>query len=554
MKYLIETKQDGGNHVQVLKKRKENHYTLAWTFALKGDSEPIVLAEMYNDDCFVIGNWNGWIRMYSISKKELIFEKNYENRVNARAQISEDKTKLYVSLGRKKAVEIISLIDFSILKTIKLSERVKSKYASLINEEKIIYYHCKRSHDTHGFYVLNPVSEELKYFPMKYPQWDSIEIFKPTINVKKNVGVMPFTDDIEIKKNEEGVPVFVLKIMVFDLDTFEITKIIPIRELSVEHLGYDESDNEEKAEQLKTKDDEEAYKDAVASLINDHIYSIVFDVDHSIWVSFRGGIVRNVTLEGTLSPLLATASLNDNTPGVFKLPYFHSRIHKVKENAIILEEHPDIYEMPYNKEELKSTQKVIPKKVMSTKLYEVDISTEEQQAIEELKMVVVDVSGIDLEFSYIVALDEMVKLTTAIDDIRSGHLLQFRVKNNNGVEDDEVFFNNAIQVKGGEDRMVKIIKNFVAYEDAGSLYNDCEITALGHAMYILADKSEKHIDLTIQYLGAIDFDHDVFNRESLLPLLKEKYHKEHGDQIVEKLSQLEFGEYWVEDYTENCLV
>ena len=67
MKYLIETKQDGGNHVQVLKKHKENHYILAWTFALKGDSEPIVLAEMYNDDCFVIGNWKVICKTYCSS-------------------------------------------------------------------------------------------------------------------------------------------------------------------------------------------------------------------------------------------------------------------------------------------------------------------------------------------------------------------------------------------------------------------------------------------------------------------------------------------------------
>ncbi|CAM1340973.1 hypothetical protein [Tenacibaculum amylolyticum] len=554
MKYLIETKRDGGNHVQVLKKHKENHYTLAWTFALKGDSAPIVLAEMYNDDCFVIGNWNGWIRIYSISKKELIFEKNYEGKINTRAQISEDKTKLYVSVGRTMTMEIISLIDFSILKTIELSEYVESQFFTLINEEKIIYYEPDSYDDTHGFYVLNPVSEELKFFPVKYPQWDDLEPFNPVINVQQNVGVMPLTDDIEIKKNEEGVSVFVLKIMVFDLDTFEITNIIPIRELSVEHLGYKENDNEKIAEELKTKEDEEEYQEAVAKLINDHIYSIVFDDNGSLWISFRGGIVRNVTLEGTLSPLLATESLNDNDSGVFKHPYFHSRIYKVKEDTIILREHSETYKMPYSKEELKSTQKVIAKKVMSTKPYEIIISTEEEQVIEEHKMVVVDVSDVDLELSYIAALDEIIKLTTAIDDIRSGHVLQFRVKNSNGVEDDEVFFNKAIQVKGGEERIVKIIENFVAYKDSARLYSDYEVTALAHAMYALADTSEKHIDLAIQYLGAIDFDHDVFNRESLLQLLKEKYHKEYGDQIVEKLSQLEFGESWVEDYTENCLV
>ncbi len=54
----------------------------------------------------------------------------------------------------------------------------------------------------------------------------------------------------------------------------------------------------------------------------------------------------------------------------------------------------------------------------------------------------------------------------------------------------------------------------------------------------------------MRYLRVIDYEHDVFNRESLTPLLEEKYSKEYGIQIIEKLSKLDLdvGEYWLESY------
>ncbi len=69
-------------------------------------------------------------------------------------------------------------------------------------------------------------------------------------------------------------------------------------------------------------------------------------------------------------------------------------------------------------------------------------------------------------------------------------------------------------------------------------------------MYYLVASNAKYIKTAIEYLSVINFEHDVFNREALLSMLREKYHTEFDKQIIEGLSKLPEGESWLEWYEE----
>lgn len=553
MNYLIETTCKGENQVQVLKQIEKNSYRLEWGFTLKKDDEPIVLAEMYNEDCFVIANWSALIRIYSVSKKSIIFEKNIEAKISSVAKISSDQTKLFVCYQTpdyQPKLDVISLIDFSTLHSIALPSEVQTNHFTLGDQDKLLFYFTDPDQNSHGYHVLNLPTQQVTYFPMKYPQWQKFDISPPVISAQYKVGIMPLWDGIEVTKDESGNVAFVLKLMLFDLDRFEIIQQISVREFSVDHLGYYESTNKEMSEDLQSLDkNEEDYKEVVSEFIADNLCSIYFDDNHSFWVSFRGGVVRNITFDGRLSPLLVTASMpNSTTTGVFEFLHFHSSIDSVVGNSIILHENDEAYRMIFSEDELTSNQKIIAKEIFLKEPLTIHTSTEEKVDLEESNKVVLHVSNLDSEQGYLDALDQMIELSTSIDEIKSGHLLQFRIKDQTRYEEDELFFKTASKIKGATEKIAQIIKNFISYKGASKLYCNDETTALAPAVYYLTTEDEKYIDLAIQYLAIIDFEHDVYNKEKLIPLLRDQYHENHGQHIVNQLSKLNEGEGWLEGY------
>jgi len=123
MNYLIEIDEDTNNQVKVLKEIAENTYNLEWTFSLKGSEDLTCLSKILNEDLFLITNNYTWVRVYNISKKELIFERKYNGKGHAITRVTEDNTKLYIVYATDAYdtfVEIISLLDFSTLKKIGL--------------------------------------------------------------------------------------------------------------------------------------------------------------------------------------------------------------------------------------------------------------------------------------------------------------------------------------------------------------------------------------------------------------------------------------------------
>ncbi|HRX17233.1 MAG TPA: hypothetical protein P5123_13030 [Spirochaetota bacterium] len=582
MNYKIKVTDEGNNQVEVLKKITENHYRIEWTFTLKKDSNPIVLSEMYNDDCFVIVNWNAWVRAYSISKKELIYEKKFNGNISSSAALSKDNTELFTAYRCKDGnfLDVISLTDFSTEKSILLPDDLNPGFLACGPGETVLFYKSDVDFGekaSHGYYTVNLISEKISYTEMEYPQLDEFETAAPVISLKHNIGAMPLWD-VEIKMDSNNEPLFIMKIMLFDLNSFKIIKSIPVREFRVEELSCRESASEETAEALlkkagsssngllskffqKTSSDEDnidldEYYESMVEFISGNLYSIFFYDEKSFWVSFRGGIVRRVGFDGSLSPLFKTVSLPDFSNEQMQTPdeilkTFHSHIGSVDNKRVILQAHNELYQMDINESELTSKEAVIEKALSEKKKEHVEISENDKKKIEDKDATIINVKNIKSNTGLLEALDQIVELTADIDEIKSGHLLIFKVSDGEKELPEEEFFKKAVSIKGAANKIIKIIDNFTTYKEASRLYYNEETTALAYAVYYLTKSDPQYIDYAIKYLSVIDAEHDFFNGNMLLPMLFEKYSESHGSYLKEELSKLEDGQLWLEGYEDE---
>ncbi len=545
MSYGIQIdRESGDNQVKVLKEIAENTYSLYWAFTLKGDNKRISLLEKLNEDCFIVANRNAWVRIYNISKKALIFEKNYNGNSSSITLVSKDKTKLYISYATdnyEAFIEIISLVDFSIIKTIELPEDFDNEHFTLGTNNQLMFYYTDDYPYIHGYNIVNEETGKIENFPMEYPQLKSFEIKPPAISPESNLGILPFWDKMEIKKDKNNKPLFVFKVMLFNLTNFKVEKVISAREYPTQQLNEDYyTPCEEYAKLFQTKNYEDKdYQEAVEDFM-ENLNSIVFDEAlDSFWLCFRGGIVRKITFDGKLSPLFVTTSMFSSAGKEnFDFKDFHSSIATINQNGVILTDagsgygYGD-YTMFLSADELLSNEPLIEKELTKKEEEPIKIITSEKDklALEEANKVIIKVADLNQEKHYLKALDKMIVLTQDIEAIKNGNLLIFRIKDKVKFEEDAVFFKKAIKVAGAAKKMEQIITNFIKYKEVNYLYIDNETTALAYTVYHLVASDAKYIDTVMRYLRVIDYEHDVFNRESLIPLLKEKYSKEYGSQI-----------------------
>ncbi len=154
-------------------------------------------------------------------------------------------------------------------------------------------------------------------------------------------------------------------------------------------------------------------------------------------------------------------------------------------------------------------QKAIGKLIQSKrKKGYVEITKEEKKdklALEEANKVVIEVTNLNQEKSYLEALDKMVVLTQNLEAIKRGNLLIFRVKDREKFEEDAVFFEKAIKVAGAAEKIAQVISNLKAHD----LYIDDETPAGTYAALALVHKDKKWIPNYINFLRSCDLDHEV---------------------------------------------
>ncbi|MFA8434854.1 MAG: hypothetical protein ACEPOZ_10100 [Marinifilaceae bacterium] len=536
MEYKIRLKEQGNYLIEVLRKESHNRYHLDWTIDLGNDTH-VICKELYQNTKLIVYDWHGLLRIYDISTKTLLFQKDFETRISTGIKIIPSKGCIAIAYtcrnDKKKWLEVLSLDDYLTTARYELPSEASGDFFQLgINDEFLFYYNDNADLGStkwqHGYFRLDPETGNISKFPLPNPQRDEFEPRTPWLNPELRVGVMPCWDKVEIKQNEAGENLFVYKLSVFSLDDFSIINTFPVREFKSHELGCQDYSCKEMAESLLKNDFYSSkYQEAQKEFI-ENLNSLVFDNEnYKFWICFRAGILINVGYNGDTSSQFEPAS-HPHSIKEGRDEFFHSYIHSWDREGFILNEHWYYYRFNITEEDLKSTEKIVYKPLSIAEKIEVILSEEDKIKQAERGKVVIEVEDLETPGGYLNALDQMIELTKDIDAIQSGGYLIFRIKDKKGnVEQDDPFFKNALTHPGAKEKINQVIRQFIAYENAEYLYIDCETTALAYAVLELAKADEGYVETARFYLSHIDMEHDVFNQEVLVPVLCELYPENH---------------------------
>lgn len=543
-KYRIFIENNGGNRVKVAENTGPNTYKLVWMFGLDGKDEPVVLHHFYSPTQFLIMDWHGDLRACDAEKKEIIFRKDFKADLDCRARISRDGTKLYVSHStgyKNTTLTVLSLDDLSTAAEHPLPKPIDLEYVRERGDGKLLYYYLdwtwgeetgsdRRKVWTHGYQVVDPATGANQNHVLPGAPTDNFETKPPVLDIQRNLGVFQDWDGLEVSTGPGGEPRFTEKLTLFDLDSFTVLRKIPVREYQTSHLTCFEQSDEETAAALIKGPGTEEYDEAVKEVM-ENLNSVRYTANEdALWLCWRAGVVRKVSLDGSWrSPLLAAAGVPGyrGDMGPFGFRTFHTYLKSVHDDHLVLQEHGRPMVLSLVGIDLNSDEEFIP--VTLSELPEdqkINIITPRGFArqMEEMGKAVIKVDDLTKAESVLEALDRIGELTEDIGSIRDGWKLIFLVRDKKGKKrHDDKFFREAVKVEGALGKIRRIIENFASYPGAEGLYIDEEAAALCYAAHFAGLADPGSIDTALRYLSVIDFEHDVYCQENLIPGLIEKY-------------------------------
>ncbi|WP_445456698.1 hypothetical protein [Flavobacterium sp. HNIBRBA15423] len=558
MKYKLLMHLDGVNQVKIFKHQTNGLYTNEWNFSLKGDDEPIVMSEFYNENQFAIINSDGWIRLFDADKKELLLDYKLNGDNDAKAIFSIDKSKIYIAFRDKDYQAYLATFE---IKTLKVDLQEIQDYKSNLeirNDDSLLFYKIdweyinKKEKYTHGFTVYNSITKESTYYDLPYAPSSSFGEVKPFISTQKNIGIMPYYGNVDVKKGNNEELLFDFKIMLFDLNTFKY-ELLSVRDFEQNQLDRYVNYCSELVSKFLNPNDEEDYNDAVIEFC-DNLNSIEF-VEDGFWLCWRSGVLRKVYDDKTLSPLLVTSEMsNANMAGMFEFTTFHAYIHKITDKKIFLSEHTDYYVFDLPEITNQKSEMLIPIYLKKIDLEEIDKLTynkENDKEISNLGKIIIEVNDLSKEEDLINALQQIENKISNIEELGIGTKLVFHLEDKKGtVLNEKDFFEVVIGFEQAPEKVRSIIEKFCHYSKARYTYRNEEETALCYAVLELAKQGEKYLNIVIQYLSKIDLDHDVFNIENLLPYLEQQYTRDFLKKNIKLISEdlLEWYEYYCEEF------
>jgi len=554
-KYKVFTEQDGVNHVKIYKS-EGSQYVNDWNFPLKSDEEPIVLSEFYTESRFVLMNWNGWIRAYDADTKEILFDHTLNGSVDAKAILSLDKSNLYVALTGDSSTNLVQIsLDTFAIEAVELPD-IYNDLLQIRKDGSLLFYKEDWKHVEdkkvykHFYSVLDVNTKNIQQFELAYAAQYAFNEFKPVIDTNNNWAIMPAYDDVVSKTHSADETFFEFKIALFDLNTFEIVKIVSVRDFPSNHLGYSEYESKEMNELFLAPERKKDYYNALSEFYG-NLNSIRVVAD-GFWLCWRGGILRKVDLNFNLSPLLVTNSRPNNTiKGMFSHHGFHSHLYEINDQAIILAEHLDLCKafMPdINSADSETEIALDFNKTSLEELYNLSTPTDQQMEVELRDYIQIEVSDLSKKKGFTDALNQIEVIVSDLNTAGIGSTLLFIIKDKKGkIVHEPEFFSGAIDhnIK----RIEAIVKKFIEYPKSKYVYRNSEEAALCYAVFELAKKGDTYIKTTLQYLSAIDLDHDVFNLENTIPVLEEIYNIKELTKKMKAVSK-ELAE-WYEGYHEN---
>lgn len=558
-KYKIIIERESVNHVKVFKHNGEG-YTNDWNFLLKGDDEPIVFSEFFSETKFILINWNGWIRVYDADSSETLFDKKLDGDTDAKAVFSLDKKQLYVVYVNDSSQTILTIVslDSFAIQTKELNVKYGNNLAIRKDGNLLLYKHdYKRIDDQkiyeHFYSVLDMTCFEVEKFELPFAPPYSYNEFIPVVDFENNTVIMPAYADVPSKTTESGEMVFEYRIVLFDANTFEVLKVLSVRDFQKNQLSYYPNDGDRITELFLNPERNKKYRDEQREFY-DNLNTIKL-VANGMWLCFRGGILRKVHTDFTVSPLLVTASLRNSSDGMFQYPYFHSHLYQIDEKSIVLAEALDFYisDMP----SLVNVDSKIPIALAfvpatQEEIYKMSYTAEQEIELEYHDFFPIEVTDLSTHTGLEEALFQIENIVSDLEAAGVGSVLKFIFKDASGNTIHEPYFFEKTTPQAPA-IVQKLIEKLIQNSKLKYVYRNAEETALCYAVYELAKQDESYLTTIIKYLSAIDMDHDVFNRENLLPLLEEKYTPKGLSEKIKTVSQnfAEWYDYYCEEMHEG---
>lgn len=515
-KYKLQVDRSGDNTITVLEHIEDNKYKIHWTVTSKHDSEPVYFLKFYTLTRFIYMNWNGTTKIYDVDTKEELFNQYYGNSLTSKAMLSDDNKTLYIrtKAAKENCLIAINLETFEEIKRIQLPyDKFRYiRFCDRVNKRFYFYQNeLKRREFTNMYNVVDFETEEITTYELPHPQKAKNEPIAPILNLKNRKGVMPCWDKIEIIDKEDGKRYFVFKLMVFDMDTFEVEKIFPVYHMKTPSISFYK--NPESKEYIK---DHERYIKKLASLQIDQ------DGKH-IWLSWNGGIVRKVDYDGNLSPLYAgSVTNNGKVYEPFKLGNFLSFIKKVTTKNIILRVNRNLYSMEIddmNKMDAKIDDFIGIELKNHQKENEIEIIKSDKDLEEESERIYNVFKFGDFNKD-----EDIITCLKSIDVSNisaKAHYIALLFKDKNGdTYEEREFFKKAIKVEGAPDLMEIIAKDALKYGYKFKYGSNNEDHAYFNLFYYLVSSDKKYAQLGFEFLEEADLDHDVDNFPDMIDAIQ----------------------------------
>lgn len=556
-KYKIIVEQEGVNHVKVFK-AEGNIYVNDWNFPLSGDDEPIIFKEFYTETRFAIINWDGWIRLYDASIKTTLVDHKLNGKVNSSAVFSLDKSKLYVAYTDDSSnhLAILNLNNYEI-ETLALPD-VYQKPMKIRKDGCLLFY----KHDwervenkkifKHFYSVLNIEAQKLNQFELPFAPQFSFGEFKPVIDIENNRAIMPLYDDVPNKINASGEVVFEYRIGLFDLNSFDLTHTLSVRDFPTSLLACGENENKEMANLFLGTDRDKDYTDTQRDFFEN--LNTIKVVKDGMWLCWRSGILQKIDSEFNTSPLLVTNTLpNNSAEGLFQHTLFHSHLYHIDDTTIILAEHRDLYKSPMPQIDGKDIETPIALNFEETsldELYNLTYSKENLKEIDLRDSIQINVTDLSTKEGII---DALTQIETIVSNLKAAGIgktlvLLFNDAKETTLQEPE-FFAEAAAI--APELIQRILEKVMANNSIRFIYRNEEEAVLCHAVSELAKKGEAYLDTIIKYLNAIDEpDYNEFVRVNVIQYIEKTY----SVDVIKKKTKAfspQLGE-WYEYYREEA--
>lgn len=382
---------------------------------------------------------------------------------------------------------------------------------------------------------IDAVDGRARVLPLPAPpvKWDPEEGVI-AIDSRRGLLAQPAVTSLKTVKTADGQQGFLFEIDLFDLGQGELLRTVPVRILLQDQLASHAGDDVEMAAHLTAL---AAGKQGDGLTLShrrflENLYNIRFcREEEALWLCWRGGIVRKVSLDGQWrSPLYVTANVTDSTlNGPFEHRLLHVEFICCEPEPLLSDgrrfghQHPRPLpaSLPDAPAAMDEWQSVELRTVYMDDNWQ--LSEQQRRDINRLGKTVIEVSDLNSDVALGFALRRLALKTEEMAWLRRGNRIAFLFEDETRQWDEDAFFRRAVQLPDGPERMARLIEDFCNYEEADCCYCDYEKTTLADCAFQLAMEDPGRLPLLSRYLNVLDMDHECFFTQDGIYKLIEKY-------------------------------